>query len=103
RHVKLEDRVLAALGTVYDPELDEPITALSFIGAGAVSARGEGPGCLCLPTPQCAPNFAYLMAADARAAVLSVAKVTRVSIVLEDHYTGAESNPALPLGGEFAD
>ena len=99
----LEDRVLAALGTVYDPELDEPITALGFVGACTVSGRGDVDVRLRLPTPQCAPNFAYLMAADARAAVLSVAKVTRVSIVLEDHYTGAEINAALARGGEFAD
>ena len=99
----LEDRVLTALGTVYDPELDEPITALGFVGACTVSDRGEVAVRLRLPTPQCAPNFAYLMAADARAAVLSVAKVTGVSIVLEDHYTGAEINAALARGGEFAD
>ena len=73
----LEDRVLTALGTVYDPELDEPITALGFVGACTVSDGGEVAVRLRLPTPQCAPNFAYLMAADARTAVLSVAKVTR--------------------------
>jgi len=101
--VNLEDRVLAALDTVYDPELDEPITALGFIGACTVSPRGEVAVRLRLPTPQCAPNFAYLMAADARAAVLSVAQVTRVSIVLEDHYTGAEINAALARGGDFAE
>jgi metal-sulfur cluster biosynthetic enzyme len=101
--VNLEDSVLAALGTVYDPELDEPITALGFIGACTVSGRGEVDVRLRLPTPQCAPNFAYLMAADARSAVLKVADVTRVSVVLEDHYTGDEINSALARGGEFAD
>jgi metal-sulfur cluster biosynthetic enzyme len=101
--VNLEDRVLAALGTVYDPELDEPITALGFVGACTVSVGGEVAVRLRLPTPQCAPNFAYLMAADARAAVLSVAKVSSVSIVLEDHYTGAEINAALARDGDFAD
>jgi metal-sulfur cluster biosynthetic enzyme len=101
--VNLEDRVLAALGTVYDPELDEPITALGFVGACTVSVGGEVAVRLRLPTPQCAPNFAYLMAADARAAVLSVAKVSSVSIVLEDHYTGAEINAALARGGDFAE
>jgi metal-sulfur cluster biosynthetic enzyme len=101
--VSLQDSVLAALGTVYDPELDEPITDLGFVGACTVSDGGEVAVRLRLPTPQCAPNFAYLMAADARAAVLSVALVTRVSIVLEDHYTGAEINAALARGGEFAD
>ncbi len=101
--MNLEDRVLAALATVYDPELDEPITALGFIGACTVSGGGEVDVRLRLPTPQCAPNFAYLMAADARSAVLKVADVTRVSVVLEDHYTGDEINSALARGGGFAD
>jgi metal-sulfur cluster biosynthetic enzyme len=101
--VTLADRVLAALGTVYDPELDEPITTLGFVGSCNVSSRGEVDVRLRLPTPQCAPNFAYLMAADARAAVLSVAGVRRVSIELEDHYTGDEINAALARGGGFAD
>jgi metal-sulfur cluster biosynthetic enzyme len=100
--VTLEDRVRAALATVYDPELDEPITALGFVGACTVSG-GEVAVRLRLPTPQCAPNFAYLMAADARAAVLSVAEVEHASIVLEDHYTGDEINAALARGGGFAD
>ncbi len=99
----LADRVLAALGTVYDPELDEPITALGFVGACTVSGGGEVAVRLRLPTPQCAPNFAYLMAADARAAVISVAGVERASVVLEDHYTGDEINAALACGGGFAD
>ena len=101
--MSLEDRVLAALGTVYDPELDEPISALGFVGACSVSGRGEVEVRLRLPTPQCAPNFAYLMAADAQAAVGRVPGVQRVSVVLEDHYTGAEINAALARGGEFAD
>jgi metal-sulfur cluster biosynthetic enzyme len=101
--VSLKDSVLAALGTVYDPELDEPITALGFVGACTVSGRGEVAVRLRLPTPQCAPNFAYLMAADARAAALSVAGVTRACIELEDHYTGDEINAALARGGDFAD
>jgi metal-sulfur cluster biosynthetic enzyme len=101
--VSLQDRVLAALGTVYDPELDEPITALGFVGGCTVSGRGEVDVRLRLPTPQCAPNFAYLMAADARVAVRRLPEVGRVSIVLEDHYTGAEINAALARDGDFAD
>ncbi|HZL03849.1 MAG TPA: iron-sulfur cluster assembly protein, partial [Coriobacteriia bacterium] len=68
----LKERVLAALGTVYDPELDEPITSLRFVGACEVTVDGEVAVRLRLPTPQCAPNFAFLMGADARAAVLGV-------------------------------
>ena len=64
-------------GTVYDPELDEPITSLGFVASCDVSAGGDVDVRLRLPTPQCAPNFAYLMAADARAAVRAVPGVRR--------------------------
>jgi metal-sulfur cluster biosynthetic enzyme len=101
--VTLRARVIEALGTVHDPELDEPITALGFVGSCAVSEAGDVEVRLRLPTPQCAPNFAFLMAADAQAAVRRLPEVRRVSIVLEDHYTGAEINAALARGGDFAD
>ena len=52
-----------------------------------------------LPTPQCAPNFAYLMAADARNAVRRLPGVRGVTVRLEDHYTGEEINAAV-AGGE---
>ena len=98
-----KDDVLAALGTVYDPELDEPITALRFVASCEVADSGAVDVRLRLPTPQCAPNFAYLMAADARDAVLGVPGVGAVTVVLEDHYTGAEINAAVGRGGGFAD
>ena len=94
--------VLEALGTVFDPELDEPITSLGFIAACEVSAEGDVDVRLRLPTPQCAPNFAFLMAADARDAVRRLPEVRRVSVVLEDHYTGDEINGAVGAGGGFA-
>jgi metal-sulfur cluster biosynthetic enzyme len=100
--VSLRSQVLAALGTVYDPELDEPVTTLGFVGS-LVVAGGEVAVRLRLPTPQCAPNFAFLMAADARRAVLSVPGVRSVSVVLEDHFTGEEINAAVAGGGGFDD
>jgi metal-sulfur cluster biosynthetic enzyme len=88
--------VLDALSGVRDPELDEPVTDLGFVSnleieGDAVSVR------LRLPTFFCAPNFAYLMVADAREAVLSVPGVHRVSVVLDDHYASEELN----AGGTF--
>jgi metal-sulfur cluster biosynthetic enzyme len=100
--VSLKSRVIAALGTVYDPELDEPITTLGFVGSCVVTAEGDVSVRLRLPTPQCAPNFAYLMAADARSAVRRLPGVRGVTVVLEDHYTGAEINAAIGRGEEFA-
>jgi metal-sulfur cluster biosynthetic enzyme len=95
--------VLAALGTVYDPELDEPITSLEFVTSCAVSADGDVDVRLRLPTSQCAPNFAYLMAADARTAVRRLPGVGVVHVTLEDHYTGDEINAAVGRGGSFAE
>jgi metal-sulfur cluster biosynthetic enzyme len=91
----LRVRVLDALSRVYDPELDEPITTLRFISAVDVGADGSVDVLLRLPTPQCAPNFAFLMGADARRVVRAVEGVGPVTIRFEDHYTGEEINLAL--------
>jgi metal-sulfur cluster biosynthetic enzyme len=85
------DKILGALSGVRDPELDEPVTDLGFVShleieGDAVSIR------LRLPTYFCAPNFAYLMVADAREAVLSVPGVRRARVVLDDHYASGEIN-----------
>jgi metal-sulfur cluster biosynthetic enzyme len=101
--VTIRSRVLEALGTVYDPELDEPITSLRFVTSCEVSADGDVDVRLRLPTPQCAPNFAYLMAADARNAVRRLPEVRGVTVVLEDHYTGDEINAAVGRGEGFAE
>ena len=95
--------MLEELGTVYDPELDEPITTLGFVGSCVVTDAGDVSVRLRLPTPQCAPNFAFLMAADTARAAWGVAGVTSVNVVLEDHYTGREINAAVNAGGSFAD
>jgi metal-sulfur cluster biosynthetic enzyme len=89
-----EAAVLGALSGVRDPELDEPITDLKFVTdlrvtENAVDVR------LRLPTPFCAPNFAYLMASDARDAVLSVPGVQRARVTLEDHHASGEINAGM--------
>ena len=66
-----------------------------------MSADGDVEVMLRLPTPQCAPNFAFLMAADAREAVRRLPGVRGVSVKLEDHYTGDEINAALGRGEGF--
>jgi metal-sulfur cluster biosynthetic enzyme len=85
------EQVLDALSGVRDPELDVPITDLDFISTlevenGAVSVR------LRLPTYFCAANFAYLMVADAKDAILSVPGIERASVILDDHYASGEIN-----------
>jgi metal-sulfur cluster biosynthetic enzyme len=99
--VSTHARVIEALGTVHDPELDEPVTALGFVSSCEVTCDGDVDLALRLPTPQCAPNFAYLMAADARNVVRRLPGVRHVTIRLEDHYTDEEINAALGRGGGF--
>ena len=83
--------VLGALSGVRDPELDEPITDLEFVSALEIEDESVRVR-LRLPTYFCAPNFAYLMVADAQAAALSVPGVERATIFLDDHYASEEIN-----------
>ena len=83
---------LAALATVRDPELDEPITALGFVASCTVSCEGRAVVRLRLPTYFCAPNFAYLMVADAYDAVTAVPGVTSAEVILEDHFASDQIN-----------
>jgi metal-sulfur cluster biosynthetic enzyme len=92
--------VLGALSGVRDPELDEPITDLKFV-AGLRVAEDAVDVRLRLPTPFCAPNFAYLMVADAKEAVLSIPGVREARISLDGHYASGEINAGMAEGRGF--
>ena len=93
---------LAALATVRDPELDEPITSLGFVTACTVSADGDARVRLRLPTYFCAPNFAFLMVADAYDAVTGVPGVRSTEVVLEDHFASDAINGGVAARAGFA-
>ncbi len=95
-------RVLAALETVRDPELDEPITSLGFVASCIVSAAGDARVRLRLPTYFCAPNFAFLMVADAYDAVSALDGVRGVEVVLEDHFAADAINGGVAARAGFA-
>jgi metal-sulfur cluster biosynthetic enzyme len=95
------DAVVAALRAVRDPELDEDLVSLRFVAAAEVADDGAVEVRLRLPTYWCAPNFAFLMAADARAAVLAVPGVTSVRVVLDDHFASDEIGGGLAGGADF--
>jgi metal-sulfur cluster biosynthetic enzyme len=97
------DAVLAALGAVRDPELDEPVTDLGFVSSCEVSADGVAHVRLRLPTYFCAPNFAFLMVADAHDAVRAVPGVSRADVLLEDHFASAEINGGVAARAGFAE
>ena len=105
-----EAEVRAALGTVVDPELDEPITDVGFVRSVSVEGHAvEGhavEGCavevhLRLPTSFCAPNFAWLMVSDAHDAVSAVPGVESVVVELDDHHDSDLINRGLAAGAGY--
>lgn len=94
--------VLAALGSVRDPELDRPITELGFVAHIAIRSPSGVRVELRLPTYFCAPNFAWLMVADARDAVAAVPGAGPVEMVLLDHFAAREITEGVAAGSSFA-
>ncbi|GAB3270328.1 iron-sulfur cluster assembly protein [Sinomonas notoginsengisoli] len=98
----LRGEVLDALATVVDPELDEPITGLGFVRSVEVRRTHDGASPawaaivhLRLPTSFCSPNFAYLMASDAKDAVSAIAGMRTVVVELDDHHDSDLINAGL--------
>ena len=100
--VNLETEVWRALGTVLDPELDQSVTELDFVAELRVDGSDVHVD-LRLPTYFCAPNFAYLMVADAHDAVRAVDGVQRVRVRLLDHFASEEINAGVAAGSGFSD
>jgi metal-sulfur cluster biosynthetic enzyme len=90
-----------ALATVRDPELDEPITTLGFVASCTVSPDGQAQVRLRLPTYFCAPNFAFLMVADAYDAVTAVPGVSSAEVVLDDHFASDAINAGVAARAGF--
>ena len=99
----LYNDVLAALKTVRDPELDEPLTDLGFVSECSVSTEREVTVRLRLPTYFCAPNFAFLMVADAYDAVADVPGVRRIRVILDDHFASDQINDGVAARAGFRD
>lgn len=97
----LHGDVWAALGSVMDPELDEPITDLDFVETCHVSDDGVATVGLRLPTFFCAPNFSFLMVADAYDAVIAVPGVSQAVVTLADHHASAEINGGVAAQAGF--
>jgi metal-sulfur cluster biosynthetic enzyme len=93
--------VLAALSTVRDPELDEPITTLGFVASCTVSQEGQTQIRLRLPTYFCAPNFAFLMVADAYDAVSGLPGVQSTEVILDDHFASDAINAGVAARAGF--
>ena len=97
----LAGAVVAALATVRDPELDEPVTTLGFVSSCTVSEEGQTQVRLRLPTYFCAPNFAFLMVADAYDAIAAVPGVTAAEVILDDHFASDAINAGVAARAGF--
>lgn len=89
-----EDEAFAALGVVLDPELDEPITDLGFVRSLEVEGTTVHVH-LRLPTSFCSPNFAYLMAGDAKDVLTALPWTETVHVELDDHHDSDKINAGL--------
>lgn len=94
------ENVLDALSGVRDPEIDESLTDLGFVDRVHVDGKSVEVH-LRLPTFFCAPNFAYLMVADAVKAVQALPEIGDVTVTLDDHFASDEINGATAAGGGF--
>jgi metal-sulfur cluster biosynthetic enzyme len=99
----LEGSAWEALHQVIDPELDEPITDLGFVRSLRVDDSGEVEAHLRLPTSFCAPNFAYLMASDAKDVLRALPGVTGVLVELDDHHDSELINTGLAADAGYRD
>jgi len=97
-----EVSVYEAIADVLDPELDEPLVKLGFIDHVQVDGS-DVTVVFKLPTFWCAPNFAYLMAADLRARVRALPGVRTAHVVLLDHCTEDEITAGVNRGQSFAE
>jgi metal-sulfur cluster biosynthetic enzyme len=94
------EEVYQQLAEVYDPELDQPLTELGFIGG--VDIAGEKVTVrFRLPTYWCAANFAYMMASDIRERVSELPWVQKVDVLLQDHFHDEEINEGIKHGKPF--
>ena len=96
------DEIYAQLAQVYDPELDQPLTELGFIGGVSIEGRVVTVR-FRLPTFWCAANFAFMMAADIRERVSELPWVERVDVQLQDHFFTEEINSGINGGLTFVE
>jgi metal-sulfur cluster biosynthetic enzyme len=94
-------RVWEALRTVRDPELDNDVVSLDFVASLEVDENRVAHVRLRLPTYFCAPNFAFLMVADAWDAASTVDGLSDVDVELIDHFASDAINRGVAARAGF--
>ena len=95
-----KDVILKRLDRVFDPELDQSVIKLGFIGSieaenGHLTVETQ------LPTAWCSPNFAYMMAEDIRQALLSIESVDGVTVRMQDNVVSEAIEAGVNSGKTF--
>ena len=91
------------LDRVTDPELDESVTELKFVTYVDVDVEDRVSIGFRLPTYWCAPNFAFMMADDMRAAAADLPWVKGVRVNLGEHMYADTINTGVAAGRSFQD
>ncbi|SCB31909.1 iron-sulfur cluster assembly protein [Rhizobium multihospitium] len=91
------------LGTVNDPELDEPVTEMGFVERAEILGDGRVEVDFRLPTYWCSPNFAFLMLEDLKIALEALSWSPAYRITLHDHMFAEEVNKGIADGRNFAE
>jgi metal-sulfur cluster biosynthetic enzyme len=100
-HAEVVGRVWEALRTVRDPELDNDVVSLDFVASLEVDEHRVAHVRLRLPTYFCAPNFAFLMVADAWDAASTVEGLDDVDVALIDHFAADAINRGVAARAGF--
>lgn len=95
-------QVRDALGVVRDPELDRAVTELGFVGGVSIDG-GRVHVHLRLPTYFGATDLAWLLIADARAAVAALPWVDSVEVCLRAHHGVDHSHQPIDVLGRPLD
>lgn len=100
--VSVQAEILAALATVVDPELDEPITDSGLVRSVGIDDEGVTVH-LQLPTRFWSSNFAYLIACEARDALGEVEEIGQVRVVVHGHHDSKRINVWLATDVGYVD
>ena len=97
-----QDEILRQLGRVLDPELDQSVLDLGFISSIDSQEKNDRlVVSMKMPTAWCSPNFAYMMAEDARRELLKVDSIREVQIRLENNVVSAAIEAGVNAGQTF--
>ena len=95
--------VMYKLGRVLDPELDQSVLELGFITKVEVATEDIDTVVVSMqmPTSWCSPNFAYMMAQDARTELLKLDSVDNVIVKLENNVLADAIEAGVNAGKKF--